>query len=151
MGTWGTGITDNDNAADVYDEYFELYNSGKNATDITRKLISDYNETIITEVAADFWLPLALAQWETNSLTQLVVEQVDSIITSGADLEVWRELDASEEDIAERKVVLDNFLLQIKQPNPSPVLPNQSDENIDTQIGHDMNPANPSKPWWKFW
>ena len=28
MGTWGTGISSNDTFADIYDEFFDLYNDG---------------------------------------------------------------------------------------------------------------------------
>ena len=46
MGTWGTAIKDNDAFADVYDEYFDLYNKGGQPENISKKIIEDNWETI---------------------------------------------------------------------------------------------------------
>lgn len=152
MGTWGTGIKQNDSAADIYDEYFEYYDKGMKPADIARKLITDNEETIAGEAGGDFWFPLALAQWETNSLTQQVIERVTEIITAGSDLAEWKDGGASDENIAERKMALDDFLKQIRQPNLNPVQPGKVKEKVDPKIEIRTKPhAVSEKPWWKFW
>ena len=38
MGTWGTAIKDSDAFADIYDEFFDLYNKGGQPNNISKKL-----------------------------------------------------------------------------------------------------------------
>ena len=102
MGTWGTAIKSNDTSADIYAYFFDSYNDGKEPTEIKNKLISDNpNGT------NDFWFTLALALWETKSLSNDILEKIREIIESESDLKVWKELDASESDIKKRKIVLE--------------------------------------------
>ena len=133
MGTWGTGIKDNDTAADIYDNFFELYNDGQDPIDISKKLITDNQELITDKYSRnDFWLTLALAQWETKSLAKEVFQKVTTIIDNKEDLAIWREQDADEETLLSREKKLGNFLLKIsvekeqakprrKQKFPSPI------------------------------
>ena len=37
MGTWGRGISSNDTYADIYDEFFELYDDGLSVKEITER------------------------------------------------------------------------------------------------------------------
>jgi hypothetical protein len=115
LGTWGTAIKSNDTSADIYADFFDLYNDGKEPTEIKNKLISDNpNGT------NDFWFTLALALWETKSLPNDILEKVREIIESESDLKVWKELDASESDIKKRKVVLDKFLIKLESEKAKP-------------------------------
>lgn len=115
MGTWGTAIKSNDTSADIYADFFDLYNDGKEPTEIKNKLISDNpNGT------NDFWFTLALALWETKSLSNDILEKVSGIIKSESDLKVWKELDASETDIKKRKIVLDKFLDKLESEKAKP-------------------------------
>ena len=113
MGTWGTAIKSNDTSADIYADFFDLYNDGKEPTEIKEKLISDNpNGT------NDFWFALALALWETKSLPNDILEKVRKIIESKSDLKLWKELDASESDIKKRKAVLEKFLTKLESEKP---------------------------------
>lgn len=115
MGTWGTAIKSNDTSADIYADFFDLYNDGKEPSEIKNKLISDNpNGT------NDFWFTLALALWETKSLPTDILEKVRETIKSESDLKVWKELDASESDIKKRKVVLDKFLTKLESEKVKP-------------------------------
>ncbi|EMY79886.1 hypothetical protein pgond44_14678 [Psychroflexus gondwanensis ACAM 44] len=109
MGTWGTAIKSNDTSADIYAEFFDLYNDGKEPNKIKEKLISDNPES-----SNDFWFALALALWETKSLPTEILEKVRQIIKSGSDLKLWEELDASKSDIKKRKIVLEKFLVKLE-------------------------------------
>ena len=115
MGTWGTGIKDNDAFADIYSEFFELYNKGGQPSVISQKLVYENWEILeIEEEKNSLWFALALAQWETNSLDPKVLSTVENIITSGTNLKIWLELGANEQDIKKRKIALDKFLEKIK-------------------------------------
>lgn len=119
MGTWGTAIKDNDAFADVYDEFFDLYNKGEEPETISKKIIEGNWEILeIEEEKHNLWFALALAQWETKSLDTKVLSTVEEIVTSGADLKIWLELGANEQDIKKRKIALDKFLEKIKSERP---------------------------------
>ena len=119
MGAWGTAISSNDTYADIYDEFFDLYNDGQFVEDISRKLIADNKETINEpDDSNNFWFALAKAQWECKQLDAEILERVKEIIQKGSDLEVWRRLDAEERDIKKRKVSLDKFLVVLQTEKP---------------------------------
>lgn len=115
MGTWGTAIKDNDTYADVYADFFERYNQGDQPGDISKHILN--NNQDIVEIDAEkhnLWFALALAQWETKSLDPDVLNRVENIISSGADLQVWLDSGASEMDIASRRTALEKFLEKLK-------------------------------------
>ena len=61
MGAWGTNIKDNDTSADIYADFFDLYNEGQNPTNISAKLIADNKELIDNiDDSNNFWFALAL-------------------------------------------------------------------------------------------
>jgi hypothetical protein len=130
MGTWGTSIKDNDTFADIYGEFFELYNKGESPQNISKKLLAE-NQELITESESgnDFWFALALAQWETKSLDNIVFSTVENIIITDKDLQNWRELDADEDDIKKRKNVLEKFLEKLKTEKPK-AKPRKKTKNI---------------------
>ena len=117
----GTAIKDSDAFADIYSEYFDLYNKGEQPLNISKKIIEDNWEILeIEEEKHSLWFALALAQWETKSLDPKILQTVKEIITTDADLKIWSELGASERDIKKRKVALENFLEKIKSEKPKP-------------------------------
>lgn len=119
MGAWGTAISSNDTYADIYAEFFELYNDGLNVGTITDQLIKQHQDTIEDQDDANnFWFALARAQWECKQLDDAIFDKVKQIIESGADLEVWRGLEANEKDLKKRQVVLDKFLLELQSEKP---------------------------------
>jgi hypothetical protein len=116
MGTWGTGISSNDTYADIYDEFFELYNEGLEIHEITRRLIAMNQETIgDSDDCNNFWFALAKAQWECKELDPNLHIRVKNIVESGSDITVWRRLEADEKDLRKRKLVLEKFLRNISK------------------------------------
>jgi hypothetical protein len=114
MGTWGTAISSNDTYADIYDEFFDLYNDGVEVAEITSRVVAQNQETIASPDAEnDFWFALAKAQWECKALDKALLGRVRTIIESGADIAVWRDQDASPNDLRKREVVLRKFLDKI--------------------------------------
>ncbi len=121
MGAWGTAISSNDTYADVYADFFDLYNEGWEVKDVSKKLVEDNSEVIGDEDDANnFWFALAKAQWECKQLDGDVFQRVKQIIESGEDLEVWRNLGASNGDLKKRKAALDKFLVQLQTDKPKP-------------------------------
>ncbi|MBK7440438.1 MAG: hypothetical protein IPI65_02600 [Bacteroidetes bacterium] len=122
MGTWGTGIKENDTSSDIYAEFFNYYNDGLKSEQISKNIIAANSDLINDpEEFTNFWLALALAQWETVSLDKMVFEKVIHIVETGIDLNIWRGLKGEENDIKKRKIVLDKFLLKIKKPKAKPL------------------------------
>jgi hypothetical protein len=100
MGTWGTAIKDSDAFADVYIEFFDLYNKGEQPDKISSKIKSSFSEMLdIEEEKYSFCFALAFAQWETKSLDSEVLSKIEKIIYSGDDLQLWLDLGASNQDI----------------------------------------------------
>lgn len=115
MGTWGTAIKSNDAFADVYDEFFELYNKGEKAEQVSKKVIKSNWEILeIEEEKHSLWFAIALAQWETKSLDSEILKRVEEIVESGDDLKIWKDLGASDSELKKRKLALDKFLDKIK-------------------------------------
>lgn len=119
MGAWGIAISSNDTYSDIYENFFDLYNDGLDVSEISKKLIADNQETInYTEDSNNFWFALAKAQWECKQLDIDIYDRVKKVIETGADLEIWRKLEADEKTIQKRKAVLDKFLLDLQIDRP---------------------------------
>jgi hypothetical protein len=119
MGAWGTGISSNDTYSDVYAEFFDLYDEGMSVPEISTKLLSSFRETIDDpDDANNFWFALGRAQWECKELDPALLTRIERIVESGTDIEVWRQLDASEADLKKRAVALDRFLEKLRSEKP---------------------------------
>ncbi len=119
MGTWGTKIMDNDTTADIYSNFFDKYNKGGGQAYVSKEIKKEFHEYFNDyEDKNNSFFGLAQAQWETKSLEPEVYEIVKGLIENGTDLKLWKELDADKAMIAERKVVLENFLKQISTEKP---------------------------------
>ncbi|WP_298427689.1 hypothetical protein [uncultured Kordia sp.] len=115
MGTWGTEISSNDTYGDIKYDFINLYDKGVSVIEITKKLITEY----AVEIDSDddnhnFWFAIANLQWECKALDKTIYNRVKKIIISGKDIELWKELNASPEDIAERQIALTSFLQKIE-------------------------------------
>lgn len=119
MGTWGTGIKDNDAFADVYSEFFDEYNKGGDPCKISKNIIErNWEISEIEEERNSLWFAIGLAQWETKSLDVEILKKIEDIISSGDELNVWLNLGATENDIKKRQVVLEKFLEKLKSDRP---------------------------------
>ncbi len=119
MRAWGTAISSNDTYADIYDEFFELYNDEFEVEEISQRLIQANQETINDpDDCNNFWFALAKAQWECKQLDTKLYSRVKTIVDTGVDIEVWRQLDADEKDLKKRKIVLDKFIAEISTEKP---------------------------------
>lgn len=114
MGTWGAGIFDDDDAADVKEDYRNLVaegNSGQQATDILlQKWKSDLDNTV-------FWLALAATQWRCGRLEDRVKSRALQIIESEADLERWKQA-GDRNALRKRTAALEHLRTQLISPQP---------------------------------
>jgi len=121
MGNWGTGISSNDTFEDIKDEFFELYNEGLEPIEISKNLIKSNQEIIDDEEDSNnFWFALALCQWECKSLERELLEHVTKIISSGKDIEIWKELGAEKSHLIARQKALEKFLEKLKSEKKNP-------------------------------
>ncbi|MGN7784449.1 hypothetical protein ACTJIJ_07980 [Niabella sp. 22666] len=114
MGTWNTKISGNDTFQDIYQNFFALYNQGQDPADISKQIQGKFAEMFNDyDDKNNSLFGLALAQWETKSLSNNIYKQVKEIIEIGNDLEVWKELGADNKTLEKRKKELQKFLTQI--------------------------------------
>lgn len=61
----------------------------------------------------NFWLAIASAQFDTNTLQLEVFNHCKQIILSGDDILLWKELKANDSDVQSRKQALHDFLTHL--------------------------------------
>jgi hypothetical protein len=122
MGTWGTGILQNDSSADIYQSFRELYNEKKTSKIIISKLKSEFKEIEENEYTKnDFLFTIGLALWEICELDNKTLDEITTVIHSESDLKIWEELEADVITIKSRKKVLTEFLKKIQNPRDKPI------------------------------
>ncbi len=114
MGTWNTSIKGNDVTLDIYQAFFDKYNSGDDPRQISNEIVKEYQVYLSDpDDRHNALFGLALAQWETKSLDSDIYKNVKEIIINGDDLELWKSLGADDKTIEKRKSVLEKFLDQL--------------------------------------
>lgn len=118
MGTWGSGILQDDTVADVLDFVTARLKAGQ-ALDVA----SAHAQSHFSEIQRDedeaplLWLAIAEVQWKYGVVDPAVLSRVRGDIESGRGLDRWRD-DA--EGLASRKAALARFLAKVAQVNPKP-------------------------------
>lgn len=121
MGTWNTDIKGNDTTLDIYSNFMEKYNLGENQVFVSNEIKQDFKDYFTdTDDRNNSFFGLALAQWETKCLEPEVLKEVERIIKSGIDIELWEKLEADEKTLVKRQKELDKFLAQISIERPKP-------------------------------
>lgn len=127
MSTRVVSLTNDDVYADIYYEFFELYNEGHTVKDISSKLLAEnkeiYNNPKDLNAGHNFWFALAMAQWECKQLDPDVLARVTNIITSDKNIAAWRDLGASQSDLKKRQAALVSFMRILRSEKPKPRLP----------------------------
>jgi hypothetical protein len=111
MGTWGTGIFDDDTTFDVREDFIKYLEDGLSAEDATQIILEEYIDNLnleedLEEISLVF-IGLAAIQLEKNCLQEQVRTNAIELIKLGADLELWEE--AEQEEFEERINVLTEF------------------------------------------
>lgn len=121
MGCWGMGIAQSDEFCEFYDNFMELYDQGKELSEIPDLLLAEYRREFEPDdgVFHDAYFAIAKAQWMCGGVQPEILQKVEEIISSGANIEFYRELEATPSDLKKRRQALEKFLLQIKTPRPT--------------------------------
>ena len=119
MGAWSTSILGDDFASDVYGEFIEAYNDGKELK-VIRAELEETNRSELNDLDEGpiFWLALAKAQWDCGSLDSDLLDKVREIVGQELGLDRWREGKAS--GLEKRKKVLSEFYTKLQSQNLKP-------------------------------
>ena len=118
MGCWGMGITQTDEYCEIYERFMEEYDEGKPLVDIKQDILEEYLEEFDENdgVLHDVYFALGKAEWMCGGISEEVFEKITHIIGSGANIEFYRELEATESDLKVRQRNLEKFLKTISIP-----------------------------------
>ncbi len=137
MGSWGYKVGESDTFADVYDQFFDQYNNGATPENATASVRTELNDIFVEyDDQYDAHFALALAQWETQSLEQSLLDKVAEYVESGADLKNWKEREVDSQTLGKRATALSSFLKKLRTPRPSKkrrIRP-KSDFRMDTLV-----------------
>ena len=117
MGMWGFELYQNDTALDVKDEFYELFNAGKTAQEITDNLTEDYKSIMgDTDEEPIFWLALADTQWDLGVLLPVVKEKALYWIDNDCGIFKYQTIDISAK--VQREKTLDELQTKLLSPQP---------------------------------
>ena len=117
MGTWGTGLYEDDIALDVRDEFKNLLRSGVTAEEATAELLVSFSgATDDNDDGPIFWFALADTQWDMVCLLPQVKKEALRRLDKGGDLARWQEEDSTL--ATARKKVLDELQQKLNSPSP---------------------------------
>ena len=118
MGTWGTGIFDDDTTCDMRGHLRMALRAGVPGPEATDQILRDYApgpDPFDTRV----WLGLAATQTQLGRLEERVKTKAVEIIGSGADLAAWDEADAATR--RRRRAALQRLRRRLLGPQRPPV------------------------------
>ena len=117
MGTWGTGVFADDDAADVRSDFEHYVADTQDIAQATNAIALDYGAAFdIPQEHTAFWLGLALTQWRKGWLDPRVLTTAIHIIDDGLDLAKWR----NGNEATKRARELKKVRAQLQAPPPSP-------------------------------
>ena len=122
MGCWGMGMTQTDESYEVYEEFMDSYNEGKEPAEISAAILAEYHEEFSDDdgIMHDVYFALAKAEWMCCAQSESVLKRVQEIIDSGANIAFYRELEASEKDLKLRQKKLQAFWDSLQTPRAKP-------------------------------
>lgn len=120
MGTFGTGIFDNDSSFDIHLVFFYKFFIGIPIRNIKEKIKEEYDyqqesfeEGYFADLERDDYLVSILnCLWHIGKTDRAMIEALEKIIKSDDSLKRW----SNGNDIKERKEVLKEFLVKISKP-----------------------------------
>ncbi|MCM1499472.1 MAG: hypothetical protein NC124_13475 [Clostridium sp.] len=90
MGTWGTGLYQNDTSADVKDDYISKLKAGKSDEEALAEILTEYKEEQEDiDCKYDFFLGLADVLWEKGRLTEEIKETALRFLEEDKEAERW--------------------------------------------------------------
>jgi len=115
MGTLGTGIFDDDLAADVRGEYRDLIADGDSGPQATDTMLHAHRNVLTSSEAPTFWLALAATQWECGRLERRVLDEALAVLNRGSDLTRWSN---DQKLLNSRRQVLERLRKRLSSPPP---------------------------------
>lgn len=118
MGTWGPNIGEDDAFADIYSAFYALYDTGSSPKAATANIIADFADYFDdSDDRYEAHFALALAQWETQSLSADLLEKLRGFVESGDCLRNWQERGADDANLSAREQALADFIAKISTPS----------------------------------
>lgn len=115
MGTSGTGVFDDDLAADVRDDYLAMIAEGQSDSAALTGILRSYHETVRDDDEGSvFWFALAATQWKYGRLLSRVRAKALAIINRGGDVHRW----PREQDVNRRRKVLEQLKTKLLSKQP---------------------------------
>ena len=115
MGTWDTGIYQNDLGADVRDDYIAKLKAGKSDEEALQEILSEYKEeSEDDDEKYDFYPALADTLWKKGRLTEEIKEKALEILEEDKISGRWE----GEKIRKERIKVLDKLKEKLESPMP---------------------------------
>lgn len=122
MGTWGTGLYQNDTSADVKMVFADLSRRPIDTDTLVAEVFKTFEcgKEPTREVDADIWLALA-DQLHLHALDHpATMDRARRLITQGEDVASKRDLGLSPRDLEKREKVLAEVLERWAEPHPKP-------------------------------
>lgn len=118
MGCWGMGMAQTDEFCETYDNFMEEYDEGKPVAEITAGILAKYHAEFDDDdgIMHDIYFALAKAEWMCREQSELILARVKEIIETKANIEFYRELEATEEDLKLRQRNLQKFWNMLQVP-----------------------------------
>ena len=118
MGCWGMGMAQTDEFCETYDNFMEEYDEGKPVAEITAGILAKYHAEFDDDdgIMHDVYFALAKAEWMCREQSELVLTRVKEIIETKANIEFYRELEATESDLKIRQRNLEKFWTMLCTP-----------------------------------
>ena len=122
MGTWGIGLYQCDDAADLRVDVREVVRAPWDGDRLLEWALDTYPELANSRPDDHTDLRLALADvfWSYGIEQPAIRDAALAIVADGADLDAKRKLGMSERDLERRAVVLDELAAKWRSPNPAP-------------------------------
>ena len=114
MGTWGTGIFQNDVADDVKTAYISKLRIGKSDEEALEEIVSE-NADILSDKddALDFWFALSSVMYDYGRLSEDVRCKAMALLGSDSDSERW-----DEKELRKRKAELEKLKSKLNAQMP---------------------------------
>ena len=115
MGTWGTGIFDDDLTCDVRDTFQDVLSRGGSVEAATAEVLSTFGDDVIgdSEDEPKLWLALAAAQLDAGMVTDEIRQAALRVIDDGTDLRNWEAQEATPDDVDSRSRALQELRVRL--------------------------------------
>ena len=116
MGTWETGLYDNDLSLDVRDDYIAKLKSGKTDEEALNEILEEYiEESVDDDEKYDFYIALADTMWKKGRMTEDVKKMALKMMEEDKLSDRWED----EKIRKERAKKLDKIKVKLESPMPA--------------------------------